>query len=274
MRIALVQMPVTADKKENLLCAEACIESAAKAKADIVVLPEMFNCPYSSDYFPSFAEIRGEESWQCMSKAAKRHGIYLVGGSMPERDRGSVYNTSFVFDRNGEEIACHRKMHLFDVEIENGQRFYESETLSPGDSVTVFDTEFCKMGLCICFDFRFPELSRLMALKGAKMVLVPAAFNMTTGPAHWETLFRQRAVDDQVYTVGVAPARDEQGCYVSYGNSIICSPWGKMVCRAGAGPKIVHGVIDLDEVERIRKQLPLLSARRDDIYCLKQKGSV
>ena len=137
--------------------------------------------------------------------------------------------------------------------------------------MTVFETPWCKMGLCICFDFRFPELARLMVLQGAKVLVVPAAFNMTTGPAHWELMFRQRAVDGQCYTVGVAPARDEKGCYVSYGNSMVVSPWGDVVWRADEKPQVHVVEVDLDRVEEVRQQLPLLSARRTDVYTVEQK---
>ena len=189
-----------------------------------------------------------------------------MGGSIPEREHGKLYNTSFVYDRKGKEIAFCRKSHLFDIDVKGGQRFFESETFSAGDNITVFDTEFGKMGLCICFDMRFPELSRIMALEGAVAVIVPAAFNMTTGPLHWELMFRQRAVDNQLFTVGAAPARDEQGCYVSYAHSIVCSPWGKVLAQAGTDPELLVAELDLSENERVRAQLPLLSARRPDVY--------
>ena len=129
--------------------------------------------------------------------------------------------------RNGHQIGKHRKMHLFDIDVKGGQYFKESDTLTPGDQVTVFDTEFGKMGLCICYDFRFPELARLMVDEGAQVIIVPAAFNMTTGPLHWELMFRQRAVDNQVYTIGAAPARDLNAGYHSWGHSIAVSPWGE-----------------------------------------------
>jgi predicted amidohydrolase len=157
-------------------------------------------------------------------------------------------------------------MHLFDIDIKDGQKFRESETFSKGNDITLFDTEFGRIGLCICFDMRFPEISRIMTLDGAKMIIVPAAFNMTTGPMHWETMFRQRAVDDQVFTAGVAPARDEKGAYVSYAHSILCSPWGKVIARAGAGPEIISETIDFEELTNARLQLPLLYARRQDVY--------
>lgn len=152
---------------------------------------------------------------------------------MPEEDGEKIYNTSFVFDRSGNQIVRHRKMHLFDIRVDGGQSFCESDTFSAGEDITVFDTEFGKMGLIICFDIRFPELTRLEAFKGAQAVFVPAAFNMTTGPAHWELSFRARALDNQVFMVGCAPARDENAFYVSYANSIVTGPWGDVLARAG-----------------------------------------
>ena len=268
MKIALLQTPVSSVKEDNLICAGEYIHCAAKAGVDMAVLPEMFCCPYSNDYFAEFAEPAFGRVWNFLSDEAEKHGIYLVGGSIPESEDGKIYNTSFVFDRKGEQIARHRKVHLFDIDIVGGQRFFESDTFAAGSDVTLFDTQFGRLGLCICFDLRFPELTRLMALGGAKMIIVPAAFNMTTGPMHWELLFRQRAVDDQLFTAGIAPARDENGVYVSYANSMICSPWGKVLARADKGAEIITATIDFDEVGNTRDQLPLLSARRDDVYRL------
>ena len=189
---------------------------------------------------------------------------------MPERDGDLLYNTCFVFDRSGGQIARHRKTHLFDVDVKGGQYFKESDTFSAGKDVTVFDTEFGKMGLCICFDMRFPELARLHAMEGAQVIFVPAAFNMTTGPLHWELMFRSRAVDNQVFTVGCAPARDENGPYVSYGNSVAVDPWGKVLMCADAEECILTVDVDLEEVHRVRCQLPFLSARREDVYRLER----
>ena len=271
LRIALIQMPVTQNKDKNVEMACQKVSEAAKIGVDMVVLPEMFNCPYSNDFFRSFAEPLGGYTWKAMSTCARKNNILLVAGSIPELDEGRVFNTSFVFDHLGAQIARHRKMHLFDVDIVDGQRFFESETFSPGSEVTLFESGFGLMGLCICFDMRFPELARLMALKGAEAIIVPGAFNMTTGPAHWEMMFRQRAVDNQLFTIGVAPARDEHAAYVSYGNSIVCSPWGEILQRAGAEEATLIAEIDLSENERIRAQLPLLSALRNDLYELLQK---
>jgi predicted amidohydrolase len=203
-----------------------------------------------------------------MSKAAKESGIYVVAGSMPELEGNHVYNTSYVFDRKGEKIAKHRKMHLFDIDVEGGQYFKESDVLTPGKDVTVFDTEFCRIGLGICYDIRFPELSRLMVLEGAEVIIFPAAFNMTTGPAHWELNFRGRALDNQVYTIGVAPARDLKASYHSYGNSIVVSPWGNVINRMDEKEGYIIEEIDLDYLKKVRNELPLLKHLRRDIYKL------
>lgn len=266
MRTALLQIPVTDNKTENLQTARSYLARAAQAGAEIAVLPEMFCCPYTNASFVQNAEEAGGQVWTAMSQAALENGLWLVAGSMPERAGEKLYNTAFVFDPRGNQIAFHRKAHLFDIDVRGGQRFRESETFSAGDRITVFDTPFGRLGLCICFDMRFPELSRAMTLAGAGAILAPAAFNMTTGPAHWELLFRQRAVDNQLFTVGVAPARDENGPYVSYGNSIACSPWGDVLCRAGGEPALLMADLDLNQNESIRAQLPLLSARRTDLY--------
>lgn len=269
MKIGLLQLNVSQNKAENIVSAVNGIKECAEAGADIAVLGEMFLCPYYNESFVANAEERTGPAVCALSRAAEENNVYVVGGSIPLKENGKLYNASFVFNRKGEIIACHRKVHLFDINVEGGQSFKESATFSAGDSVTGFETEFGRMGLCICFDFRFPELARIMTLDGAKCIFVPAAFNMTTGPAHWELMFRQRAVDNQVYTIGVAPARTA-GKYISYANSIIASPWGDVVFRAGDKPVIEVVDIDLERIEKVRRQLPLLSARRTDLYSIKK----
>lgn len=271
MRVSIVQMQVTEEKVKNIAHAWAMTEQAAKDGADVVILPEMFVCLYENSAFRENAEEAGGMVWQALSDMARANGVYLIGGTFPEREGQRLFNTCFVFDRQGNQIARHRKTHLFDVDVAGGQRFKESDTFTPGDDITVFDTEFGKLGLCVCFDMRFPELARIMALEGARAVFVPAAFNMTTGPLHWEVMFRSRAIDNQVFTVGCAPARDEAGPYVSYGNSMAVDPWGKVLCRADAGEAVLTVDLDLSETDRVRAQLPLMNARRADLYTLERK---
>lgn len=272
IRIASIQLAQKPTKQETYDHIRELVSSVPDGAADLLMLPEMWNGPYEARLFPTFAEPEEGPSWQFLSALAKERHVYLCGGSIAERDGDRIYNTAYVFDPDGRQIAKHRKMHLFDIDVKGGQRFFESDTLSPGNHVTTFSTPFCTMGLCICYDFRFPELSRLMVDAGAKVILVPAAFNMTTGPAHWELLFRQRAVDNQVYTVGVAPARDLSASYHSWGHSIVCSPWGDVLLEMDEAESVAITTLDLDRLETVRCELPLLKQRRTDIYRVEQPG--
>lgn len=271
LTVAQVQMRVTRDKAENIAAACRLIRRAAEQGAEFVMLPEMFCCPYENGAFRPYGEEQDGPAQRALSALAAELGIWIVGGSIPELEGNRVYNTSFVYDSAGRQVARHRKMHLFDISVEGGQTFRESDTLSPGGEITVFDTPWGKMGLCICFDLRFEELTRLMALRGARVIFVPAAFNMTTGPAHWELLFRQRAVDNQLFTVGTSPARSESETYVAWGHSIVCDPWGSVLHQCGAEEEISITSLDLHRVESVRRQLPILRARREDIYFMGQK---
>jgi len=267
LRIGLIQMHVRADKAENLKTARLWIDRLSSQGARLVMLPEMFCCPYDSAAFPGYAEKEGGPLWQVLAEEANRKQIYLIGGSIPEIDASErIYNTCFIFDPSGKQIGRHRKMHLFDIDVSGGQRFRESDTLSPGSQVTVIDTEFGRLGIAICYDLRFPELASLMTLQGAKILAYPGAYNMTTGPAHWEILFRTRALDNQVYILGCAPARDETSGYISYGHSMVVSPWGRPIAQLGAEEGCLLAEIDFEEVERVRRELPLLRHRRTDVY--------
>ena len=271
IKIAAIQMPTVADKMENVRTVKTYLEKIKDENPDFVSLPEMFCCPYQTENFPIYAEKEGGPVWQQLSGYAKQYGIYLIGGSMPEKDaEGNVYNTSYIFDREGKQIGKHRKVHLFDIDVKGGQTFKESDTLTAGDSDTVFDTEFGKIGVMLCFDIRFPELSRMMVNDGARIVFVPAAFNMTTGPAHWELSFRTRALDNQIYMVGCAPARDVSAGYISWGHSIVTDPWGRVIDMLDEKKGILLAELDMDYEEQVREELPLLKSRRKDIYQLSQ----
>ena len=267
MKSAQFQTHVYAEKTENIENIESCLDKIRQEKVDLVTIGEMFNCPYVTENFPKYAEKEGGKTWTALSDLAAKYQVYLSAGSVPEiDDNGNVYNTAYVFDRQGRMIAKHRKMHLFDIDIRGGQYFKESDTLTAGDQVTVFDTEFGKIGLCICFDFRFPELARRMVDEGAKIILVPAAFNMTTGPAHWKLMHRSRALDNQCYVVATSPARDTSASYVAWGHSMIVSPWGEVIQEMDETEGCIINEVDLKTVESIRAQLPLLSARRIEFY--------
>ncbi|MBM7614906.1 carbon-nitrogen hydrolase family protein [Alkaliphilus hydrothermalis] len=271
-KVAVIQMQISTIKSQNLKkVKEMILRAMEEYSPQMVVLPEMFNCPYENKYFPLFAEEYPGETTNMLSNLAKELQIYIIGGSIPEKDGEQIYNTSFSFNPTGAMLGRHRKMHLFDINVEGGVSFRESDTLGAGGSITVIDTEYCKIGVAICYDMRFPELMRLMALEGAEVIILPAAFNMTTGPAHWHELIKVRALDNQVYFVAASPARDLEASYHAYGHSKIVNPWGDTVVAADEKEGIICGEIDLEFVDKIRQQLPLLKHRRIDRYELKKK---
>jgi predicted amidohydrolase len=267
--LALIQMPVTDSKEKNLVKAEELLMNAAEAGADMAALPEMFICPYDNKRFSEFAEPAGGPSFERLSRIADDLNLVLVAGTMPERDSdGNIYNTSYSFSSDGSLLGIHRKIHLFDINIEGGINFKESDALTPGKTATIIETPWGRIGIAICFDIRFAELFRFMADEGAHTVIVPAAFNMTTGPAHWELTFRMRAVDNQIFMAGPAPARDSEAGYVSWANSIIVDPWGLVLEQLDSDEGIIIHEIDPDYAESIRVQLPILSGVKKEGYSL------
>lgn len=271
LQIGIVQMDVSESKSGNLKRAGEMILEAGRKGADLIALPEMFNCPYQQEFFPRFAEeIANGETVAFLSEMARKTKAYLIGGSIPERDGAKIYNTSLTFNPQGKLIAKHRKMHLFDITIPGQIEFYESAVLSPGNDLTGFATEYGNFGVLICYDLRFPELFRLLIERGAIGIIIPAAFNMTTGPAHWETLFRARAIDNQLYMIGISPARNEKAGYIAYGHSLIVDPWGEIIWKAGAEEEVAVVSMEMEKVSQIREKLPLLAHRRLDRYQVKE----
>ena len=271
--LGICQMNVVDDKLRNLQTARELVLKAAEAGAQVVMLPEMFCCPYQNDYFVRYAEPLDGLVTETLARIAAEAGVYLIGGSMPEARAGKIYNTCAVFGPKGDLLGHYSKMHLFDIAVTDGVAFKESDTLAAGSELLVVETPLGKIGVAICFDIRFPELSRLLALAGAELICLPGAFNMTTGPAHWELSIRMRAVDNQVYFAAASPARDVDFSYVAYGHSLLADPWGKIVTEAGCGQEVITGTIDTDYLAQVRRELPLLSARRTDVYELKQRTS-
>lgn len=272
MRIAQAQITVGHDKEVHKDKIRTIVREAADNGADMVCFPEMSNCPYQTRLFVPYAEPECGETWQVFSEAAKENGIYVSAGSIPETgDNGKVYNTAYIFDRNGNQIAKHRKMHLYDVDVKGGISFKESDIFEPGDQVTVFETEFGKGGLIVCYDVRFIELTRIMLKDDISFLLAPAAFNMTSGPLHWELLFRAQATFNQIFTVGTALARDPEIPFNSWGHSIVCDPWGKILSQADENEALIFTDIDLDATDEIRVQMPVLSHRRTDLYDVVKK---
>eukprot|EP01017_Pseudomicrothorax_dubius_P014702 TRINITY_DN1716_c0_g1_i2.p1 TRINITY_DN1716_c0_g1~~TRINITY_DN1716_c0_g1_i2.p1 ORF type:complete len:286 (-),score=49.90 TRINITY_DN1716_c0_g1_i2:118-975(-) len=279
-KLALCQVKVVKDIRTNLDFSRKSVGEAVANGAQVVVLPECFNVPYAAEFFRPHAEnvawpAERTPTLQLLKELSSQHKIWLIGGSIPEIDDADrLYNTSFVFNPNGELVSRHRKVHMFDIDIPGKITYRESDTFTPGNALTVFETEHCKIGLAICFDLRFPEQAALMTKDGAKVIVYPAAFNPTTGPAHFELLLRARAVDNQCYVAACGPARyvEEPKYYQSWGHSTIIDPYGKVVATTEHDPTIVYADIDLDYVDEIRKQIPALSGKRLDIYDVTKKN--
>jgi len=272
-------MNVVDNKEKNIEKAIQMIKESENQGADLAVLPEMFNCPYENEKFIEYAErLEDSQTLKEIAEIAKEENIHVLAGSIPELERDdendtdSIYNTAVFFDNNGKQLGKHRKMHLFDIDVKGKIYFKESDTLSAGNDFTIINTDLARIGIGICYDIRFVELSRIMALNGAEILIFPGAFNLTTGPAHWELLFRSRALDNQVYAIGVAPALDNDASYNSYGHSIVVNPWGEVIEELDYGEELKIVEIDLDEIKRVREEIPVLKNRRVDLYEIMEKG--
>lgn len=279
------------DKDKNHETAQKFLSEAAEKGAKLAVLPEIWNSPYATAAFPEYAEslpnigdssAESSSSSQILIDAAKKHGLWIVGGSIPERiqedGKEKIYNTCLVLNPDGMVVAKHRKMHLFDIDVPGGITFFESETLSAGQTVSHFSSPFGEIGVGICYDIRFAELAMIMRQKHNCVILIyPGAFNMTTGPAHWELLQRGRAIDNQCFVMTASPARtappendadSKYPHYTAWGHSTVVSPWGDIVATTDEKEGLVIADLDLARVEEVRKGIPIGDQKRSDIYQL------
>lgn len=269
-KIGLCQLSVTSDKNINISNARTSIQSASKKGAIIVLLPEMWNCPYSTDYFHRFSEDFDDQesspSYSMLSDLACREGITIVGGSVPERCGDRLYNTCCVFGPKGELLAKHRKLHMFDVNMPGDISFEESSIFLAGEEPTIVNTDVGRIGIGICHDIRFPELAMVYRERGAQLICYPGAFNMCTGEALWELEQRARAVDNQLYVATCSPARDSAGSYTIWGHSTLVNPLGEVIATSGHDETVVIAEVDYSAIQRTRESLPVGKQQRDDIY--------
>jgi deaminated glutathione amidase len=267
LRVACVQINSSPAKAENLERMEPLVARAAATGADLVLLPEKWNGLGSHEILVDVAEpLDGGETVEAMSSWARTHGITLVGGSIAERREGrdKLSNTCVVFDPGGEIAAVYRKIHMFDVEV-GGVVYRESDSEEPGESPLSCEVEGWKLGLTVCYDLRFPELYRILAVEGAELVTVPAAFTLYTGKDHWELLLRARAVENQCYVVAANQWGVVEG-KASYGRSSIVDPWGVVVTQAPDEDTVISAELDRAHMERIRRSLPSLANRQPAAY--------
>ncbi|MEE8388141.1 MAG: carbon-nitrogen hydrolase family protein [Acidiferrobacterales bacterium] len=263
---AAIQMASGPNLGANLTEASRLIASAASSGAGLVVLPENFALmPMKESDRLQVAEPHGDGQLQdFLATHAREHGLWIVGGTIPvtANDKQKVCPACLVYNDKGENVARYDKMHLFDVNLENGEEYHESANQEPGDQTVVIDTPFGKLGLAVCYDLRFPELFRRMLDEGAELFAVPSAFTEITGKAHWEVLVRARAIENLAYVI----AADQGGYHVNgretHGDSMIVGPWGLIHDRLARGSGVVIAEIDLKRITSIRNSLPSIQHRR------------
>jgi predicted amidohydrolase len=269
LRVACVQLNASESKADNIEHAGLLVARAAATGADAIVLPEKWNGIGPPDFLRANAESLDDgETVDAMRSWARDHKVTIVGGSIAERREGrdKLSNTSIVFDPDGEIAALYRKIHMFDVEV-GGQVYRESESEEPGEEASrVVDVEGWKLGMTVCYDLRFPELYRILAVDGAEIITVPAAFTLFTGKDHWELLLRARAVENQCYIVAPNQWGAHRDGKASYGRSMIVDPWGVVLAQAPDEDGIIVAELERARMDGIRRALPSLANRQPAAY--------
>lgn len=245
------------DEEANLRRALSAIDQACERNAKLLCLPEMFTTPFDYPYIKETAKPIPNKITDSFSEKASSRGVYILSGSVPELCGGNIYNTALLFGPTGEIIAKYRKAHLFSL-------MEEDVHLSPGTDLGIVDTELGRIGIIICYDVRFPELSRRLALDGAQLILMPAQFPYPRLD-HWLVLTKARAVENQVFFAAVNRS-GTQGTVKFFGHSVVYNPWGEPLAQAGEGEETIYTEIDLSEIERVRAKLPCFPQRNETLY--------
>lgn len=272
MRVAVCQMRSGEEVDANLAEAERLLVEASEGGADLAVLPEFFVYLGPETRIGEVSEtLPGGPAGDMLSRAAGEHRMWVLGGSLPERYDGRIYNASPLFDRTGELIAIYRKIHLFDVRLDDQPPFRESATFTAGTELVTHVVDDVRVGLAICYDLRFPELFRGLMTLGAEVLLLPSQFQYRTGIAHWEVLLRARAIENQCFVVAAAQWGEfgaEEERRRSFGNSMVVDPWGEVLLRApDEGSGVWFADVDPAELRRVRTMLPALEHRRLGLSC-------
>jgi predicted amidohydrolase len=266
LRVALVQFEARDDVADNLARAAAMADEAA-VDSDLVILPECLSFRGTpAGYRASAAPIPGPTTAP-FAQVAREHGVWVLAGSHAEvsGDADRPFNTAALFNRAGELVTVYRKLHLFDVSVDDGPSGRESAKVTPGDRAVVASLEGVIVGLSICYDLRFPELYRALAIAGATVLALPSDFAERTGRDHWEPLLRARAIENGAWVLAAnSCGHGGQGAIPAWGHSMVVDPWGRVIATAGSGEAIVRAEIDLSLADAARRQIPNLANRRPD----------
>ncbi len=264
LRVACIQNTATRDIDANLAWVSARIDEAAAGGARFIALPETVGLiePVNEQIPAATFSEDDDAGLAAFRERAAAHGVTLLVGSQLIREHGKIYNRSFLLDPDGEIRARYDKLHMFDIELKNGEAYRESDAIEPGDRAVVVETPLARIGLSVCYDLRFGALYRALAQAGADIITIPAAFTQTTGEAHWHTLVRARAIETGAYVL--APNQCGHHCdkRYSYGHSLIIDPWGEILADGGAEPGIVYADLDLSRVAKVRSRIPNLKNER------------
>jgi predicted amidohydrolase len=260
---AAVQMTSTHDKPRNVSRAEELVNLAADRGARFVGLPENFTFMGADADKSKIAEALDGPTLSRMARLAKARNLTLLAGSILETGApgNRFFNTSVLFGPDGARLGVYRKIHLFDVDIQDGARYRESEAVAPGKEVVTAQGELARFGMSVCYDLRFPELYRTLSKAGAQVLLVPAAFTLLTGMAHWETLLRARAIENLAFVIAPAQTGQHSEKRLTYGHAMVIDPWGQVLATAGSGEGVALAPVDLEVLDRVRRELPALSHR-------------
>lgn len=265
--VAAIQMQSIDDKQQNLARAESLIDQAIQRGAKLIALPELFNFWGPARRQQQEAEPIPGPTTEALCRKARDNKVYILGGSIPEKGEEKFFNSSTLISPQGKIVAIYRKVHLFDVEIEGQVKMKESATVQPGNCLVVAETEHCTVGLTVCYDLRFPELYRGLAVMGARIIFVPSSFMASTGKDHWEPLLRARAIENQVFVVAPNEIGPIPGTgMLRHGRSMIVDPWGTILAQAPDTECIITAELDFDYLEKVRRELPSLAHRRPPAY--------
>jgi predicted amidohydrolase len=269
LRVAAVQLNSTDEKSRNLAVAERLVREAAADGAELVALPEKWNLLAGGEALAAGAEPLDGPSLGAAREWAAALGIHLLAGSISERAGEKAFNTSVLIGPEGGDIAVYRKIHMFDVDV-GGVAYRESEHEEPGSEIVVAGAGELTVGLTVCYDLRFPELFRILAVRGARLIAVPSAFTSTTGRDHWEVLLRARAIENQAFVLAPNQSGESPPHFDSFGHSSIVDPWGNVLATAPEGECFVAADLDLSAQEEVRESLPSLANRRPEAYAWPQ----